>query len=154
MMQPESFTQIVSGQRMVERFTKRGLVVAITWYEFAAVLALTNQAAGMALGYSRLPAVLDESLGSTLTWFAWFGLSLAVLQLVGLFGAVTTLIRPLHTVRLFTLYATLGWLLALAVILITDGLTVGATHLLIFAMLAAAAAHHVTVHNGESDWRP
>jgi hypothetical protein len=98
--------------------------------------------------------VLDESLGSSLTWFAWFGMALAVLQLAGFLGAVTTLLRPLHALRLFALYATLGWLLALAVILITDGLTVGATHLLIFAMLAAAAAHHVTVHNGESNWRP
>lgn len=146
--------EIVSGRRMVETYTKRGLRVAITWYEVAVVLALLHQSAALAFGWSRVPEVLTEALGSAVRAFGAVGLALALAQIGGMVGAWTAFLRPRHTPRLVALYFTLAWMAALAVILITGGLWVGAGHLLIFAMLAAAAAHHVAVHNGDAEWRP
>lgn len=149
-----SLGEIVSGRRMVERFTKRGLRVAITWYEVAAVLALTNQSAGLAFGYFRVPQILDDAFGDALIIYAAIGLLLAAVQIAGLLGAWTALITPKHTPRLVALYLTLAWLASLGVVLVTGGLTVGAGHLLIFSVLAAAAAHNVAVNNGHAEWRP
>lgn len=113
----------LSGQRMIERFTLRGNVVRLTLGEPVVAAMLMWWGLGLlpgwpepsAIAYDAIQSLINVTLvGAVLTLVGAF-------QIVGSFLAWFGLVRPVKSLRMAALFASIFWWFFLASVLVLTG---------------------------------